>query len=199
MVDRGLSIDHTTIYRWVQQYAPEIKKRSRGLFRPTNDSYRVDETYIKVKGQWKYLYRAVNSEGDTIDFMPSAKRDRKAAERFLKRVLKAEHAWPPRVINGDQNAAYPPAVDNLKAEGVLDESCQLRTCKYLNNIIEQDHRTVKRLSKAGIGFKFFSTGCRTINGYETMHMIRKDQVMGIAKEAIKEQGIFIKELFGIAA
>ena len=153
MVDRGLSIDHTTIYRWVQQYAPEIKKRSRGLFRPTNDSYRVDETYIKVKGQWKYLYRAVDSEGDTIDFMLSAKRDRKAAERFLKRALKAEHAWPPRVIDVDQNAAYPAAVDNLKAEGVLDESCQLRTCKYLNNIIEQDHRTVKRLSIAGLGFK----------------------------------------------
>jgi len=184
MVDRGLSINHTTIYRWVQQYAPEIKKRSRGSFRSTNDSYRVDETYIKVKGLWKYLYRAVDSEGDTIDFMLSAKRDQKAAERFFRRALKAEHAWPPRVINVDKNAAYPPAVENLKAQGILDENCELRRCKYLNNIIEQDHRNVKRLSRAGLGFKSFSTARRTIDGYETMHMIRKGQVMGIEKGAI---------------
>jgi transposase-like protein len=199
MIDRGLFIDHTTIYRWVQHYAPEIKKKSRSLFRPTNDSYRVDEIYIKVKGRWKYLYRAVDSEGDTIDFMLNAKRDQKAAERFFKRALKTEHAWPPRVINVDQNAAYPPAVDNLKAQGVLDENCELRRCKYLNSIIEQDHRNVKRLTRAGLGFKSFSTARRTIDGYETMHMIRKGQVMGIEKRAIKEQAIFIEELFGIAA
>lgn len=141
----------------------------------------------------------MDSEGDTIDFMLSAKRDQKAAERFFKRALKTEHASPPRVINVDQNAAYPPAVDNLKAQEVIDANCELRRCKYLNNIIEQYHRTVKRLSRAGLGFTSFSTARRTIDGYETMHMIRKGQVMGIAKEAIKGQGIFIEELFGIAA
>jgi transposase-like protein len=99
----------------------------------------------------------------------------------------------------DQNVAYPPAVADLKEEEVLDESCQLRTCKYLNNIIEQDHRAIKRLSRAGLGFKSFSTARRTIDGYETMNMIRKGQVIGITKGTIKKQEAFIEAMFGIAA
>ncbi len=140
MVDRGLYVDHTTICRWVLRYAPEMKKKCRKLLRLTNDSYRVDETYIKVKGHWKYLYRAVDSDRNTIDFMLAATRDQKAAERFFRKALKVEHAHTPRVINVDKNPAYPPSVEKLKEEEVLDESCQLRQCKYLNNVIEQDHR-----------------------------------------------------------
>src|SRR5262245_60791813 len=108
--ERGLSLDHTTIYRWVQAYTPEPEKRIRPHLRPINDSYRVDETYIKVKGAWKYLYRAVDSTGQTIDFLLSAKREARAAKRFFRKMLKAASHSYPRVINVDKNPAYPPAV-----------------------------------------------------------------------------------------
>ena len=101
MLERGLKVDHSTIYRWVHDYSPQIEERTRRYLRPTNDSWRVDETYIKVNGEWKYLYRAVDSEGNTLDFMLSAKRDQKAAKRFLKKVLKARQNQKPRVINVD--------------------------------------------------------------------------------------------------
>ena len=111
MRERGLSLDHTTIYRWVQAYAPELEKRIRPHLRLTNDSYRVDETYIKIKGKWKYLYRAVDSTGQTIDFILSAKRDAKTAKRFFRKMLKAAPHSSPRVINVDKNPAYPPAIE----------------------------------------------------------------------------------------
>jgi transposase-like protein len=119
MEERSLTVDHTTIYRWVQRYAPELDKRSRPQLRPTNDSYRVDETYVKIKGKWYYLYRALDSTGQTIDFMLSARRDTKAAKRFFRKMLKAPKHQSPRVINVDRNKAYPPAVEELKEEGVL--------------------------------------------------------------------------------
>ena len=147
MIERGLSVDHTTIYRWVMIYAPDIEKRSRNYLKPTNDSWRVDETYIKVKGQWKYLYRAVDSNGQTLDLMLSAKRDKNAASRFFIKVLKSKHNKQPRVINVDQNPAYPPAIEELKESGILSNECELRQKKYLNNIIEQDHRFPKKLAK----------------------------------------------------
>src|SRR6185436_16495894 len=103
MIERGLSVDHTTIYRWVQAYAPELEKRIRTHLRSTNDSYRVDETYIKIKGAWKYLYRAVDSTGQTFDFMLIAKRDARAAKRFFRKMLKASKHQSPQVINVDQN------------------------------------------------------------------------------------------------
>jgi transposase, IS6 family len=143
MRERGLSIDHTTIYRWVQAYAPELQKRIRPHMRLTNDSYRVDETYVKIKGEWKYLYRAVDSTGQTIDFMLSVKRDARAAKHFFRKMLEAASHSSPRVINVDKNPAYPPAVEQLKGEGTLPNRTQLRWCKYLNNLIEQDHRFIK--------------------------------------------------------
>ena len=109
-IERGIQVDHSTIMRWVHQYSPEIEKKIRRHVRPTNDSWRVDETYIKVKGKWKYFYRAVDSNGDTIDFMLSAKRNRKAAKRFFKKALSSDHNQIPRVITVDKNPAYPPAV-----------------------------------------------------------------------------------------
>ena len=139
------------------QYAPELDKRIRPPKQLTNDSWRVDETYIKVKGVWKYLYRAVDSTGNTLDFMLSAKRDGKAAERFFRQVLKATHTQSPRVITVDKNAAYPKAIETLKADQKLPETTELRQKKYLNNIIEQDHRAIKRLTRAGMGFKSFNT------------------------------------------
>ena len=199
MEERNLTVDHTTIYRWVQRYAPELDKRSRPHLRPTNDSYRVDETYVKIKGQWYYLYRALDSTGQTIDFMLSARRDTKAAKRFFRKMLKAPKHQSPRVINVDQNKAYPPAVEELKEEGVLPIASQLRQSKYLNNIIEQDHRFIKRRVNPGLGFFSFNTARRTIGGYEVTNMIRKVQVEGIGKCDIRGQVRFVESLFKVAA
>ncbi len=187
MLERGLSVDHSTLNRWVQRYAPELDKRCRTHLRPTNDSWRVDETYVEVKGQWKYLYRAVDSKGNTLEFMLSAKRNARAAERFFRKALKAVHNQSPRVINVDKNAAYPSAFDVLKADKTLTETCSLRQNKYLNNIVEQEHRAIKRLVNPGLGFKSFHTAWQTIRGYETMNMIRKGQIQGIEKGDIKGQ------------
>lgn len=197
MMERGLSVDHTTIYRWVMIYAPEMEQRTRKYLKPTNDSWRVDETYIKVKGQWKYLYRAVDSNGNTLDFMLSAKRDHQAAKRFFKKVLKARHNQQPRVINVDKNAAYPIAVEELKQEEFLSQSCELRQQKYLNNIIEQDHRFTKKLAKHKMYFQYFHTAWRTLRGYEIMNGIRKGQIENIAKGDILGQRDFVHSLFEI--
>ena len=173
MLERGLSVDHTTLYRWVQHYAPELDKRCRPYLKTTNDSYRVDETYIKVKGEWKYLYRAVDSEGNTIDFLLCARRDARAAERFFRKALRAVHTTQPRVINVDQNAAYPPAFEALQQDGALSPSCTLRPVAYLNNIIEQDHRRVKQRIYPMLGFKRFRNATVVIKGIELAQRIRK--------------------------
>jgi len=197
MAERGLSVDHTTIYRWVQRYAPELDKRCRPHLKACNDSWRVDETYLKIKKGWMYLYRAVDSEGNTLEFLLSATRDAEAAKRFFLKALhstagSAPQARPveeqvapptgpadstttsaPRVINVDKHAAYPKAIADLKARGVLPERVELRQVKYLNNIVEQDHRFIKRLVKPGMGFFSFETAERTLQGYEVLNMIRK--------------------------
>ena len=197
--ERGLDIHHTTVFRWVQEYSPELNKRLRSHLRPTNDSWRVDETYIKVKGKDKYLYRAVDSQGLTLDFLLSAKRDAKAAKRFFRKILKAIHTSSPRVITVDKNPAYPKAIKELKAAKKLPEGVKLRQIKYLNNIVEQDHRAIKRLVKPGMGFGSFPTARRTISGYEIMNMIRKGQVIGVPRGAIKERLVFIHQIFGVTA
>jgi transposase-like protein len=197
--ERGLAVDHTTIFRWVQRYAPELDKRCRPQLKATNDSYRVDETYIKIKKQWHYLYRAVDSMGATLDFMLSATRDADAAERFFRQVLQASHARTPRVITVDKNAAYPPAFEALQQEGILPAPCVLRQCKYLNNVVEQDHRFVKRRVNPGLGFGAFATAQRTIQGYEAMHMLCKGQIKGIAKRDVLAQNRVINQLFGLVA
>lgn len=178
-------------------YAPQIEQKARKHLKSTNDSWRVDETYIKVKGKWKYLYRAVDSNGNTLEFMFSAKRDTQAAKRFFKKVLKAKHSKQPRVINVDKNAAYPPAIEELKQEGILSTECELRQKKYLNNIIEQDHRFPKKLAKYKSYFQFFHTAWRTLRGYEIMNAIRKDQIENIAQGDVLGQRDFIHSLFGI--
>jgi len=197
--ERGLDVHHTTIFRWVQQYAPELDKRCRPYLRPTNDSWRVDETYIKVKGQWKYLYRAVDSQGKTLDFLLTAKRDAQAAKRFFRKMLKAMHTQTPRVITVDKNPAYPKAIDELKAKKELPKKVKLRQKKYLNNIVEQDHRGIKRLVKPGMGFGSFNTARRTLRGYEIMNMMRKGQIRGVEKGAVVERLEFINQIFGVAA
>lgn len=199
MRERGLHVDHTTIYRWVQCYAPELEQRCKPHLKATNDSWRVDETYIKIKKTWMYLYRAVDSDGNTLEFLLSATRDAEAAKRFFSKTLGASHTVTPRVINVDKNAAYPKALGGLKAEGIVPESCELRQVKYLNNIVEQDHRFIKRRVKPGLGFFSFETAWRTLQGYEIMHMIRKGQMLGVEKGDSMEQVAFISGLFGVAA
>ena len=132
--ERGIKVNHSTIFRWVQQYRPELERRCRPHLRLTNDSWRVDETYIEVKGKWKYLYRAVDSKGNTLDFLLTANRNAQAAKRFFRKALSAVHTQEPRVINVDKNAAYPKAIDELKEKQELPEQVELRQNKYLNNI-----------------------------------------------------------------
>ena len=197
--ERGLDIHYTTVFRWVQEYGPELDKRCRPHLRPTNDSWRVDETYIKVKGKQKYLYRAVDSDGHTLDFLLTAKRDTETAKRFLRKALNSVHTQEPRVINVDKNAAYPKAIDELKADEELSLQVELRQNKYLNNRIEQDHRAIKRLVKPGMGFGSFNTARRTIKGYEIMNMLRKGQVKKVEKGAVRERVLFMHQIFGVAA
>ena len=199
MQERGVAVDHTTIYRWVQAYSPELDKRCRRHLKLTNDSWRVDETYLKIKGRWKYLYRAVDSDGNTLDFLLTAKRDAKAAKRFLRKVLNASHTIAPRVITVDKNAAYPPAIEALKADESLPNSTETRQRKYLNNLVEQDHRFIKRRTRPGLGFGSFNTARRTLKGYEAMNMIRKGQIKDAEKGNVIEQISFINQIFGIAS
>ena len=175
LAERGVHADHVTVWRWVQRYAPEMERRLRKRLKPTNDSWRVDETYIRVKGKWVYLYRAVDSTGATIDFLLSAKCDAAAAERFLAKALGGANHPAPRVINTDKHAAYPPAIVRLKAEAALEENCHHRPVQYLNNVLEQDHRAIKRRVRASQHFRSFWGAWRTIAGYEAVHMIRKGQ------------------------
>jgi transposase-like protein len=182
LAERGLHADHVTIWRWVQRYAPDLEKRLRKRLNATNDSWRVDETYVRVKGQWRYLYRAVDSSGATLDFLLTATQDAEAARRFLAKALGRQNHPKPRVIHTDGHRAYPPALERLKAEGVLDETCRHRVGRYLNNLVEQDHRAIKRRVKASQHFRSFWGAWHTLAGYEAIHMIRKGQAFGRSSE-----------------
>jgi transposase-like protein len=199
MAERGLWVDHTTIYRWVQHYAPILEKRCRAKLKPTNDSWRVDETYIKVKGAWMYLYRAVDSTGDTVEFMLSLSRNATAAKRFFRKALRARHTVAPRVINVDKNPSYPKAIGKLKKKGTLSPGCELRPVRYLNNLIEQDHRFIKWRVNPGLGFWSFDTAWRTIQGYEATHQLRKGQIKWTTRGDIQSQLRFVSRAFGLAA
>ncbi|WP_243526916.1 IS6 family transposase [Bacillus pseudomycoides] len=198
MEERGLSIAHTTIMRWVHQYGPELDERVRRYLKTTNDSWRVDETYVKVKGQWMYLYRAVDSEGNTIDFYLSESRDKQAAKLFFKKALAASHICKPRVITVDKNPAYPVAIQELKEEKRMPEGIQIRRVKYLNNIVEQDHRFIKKRVRLMLGFKSFRTATYILSGIEEMHMMKKKQLHQGVKSAHNQKD-FIDKLFGIAS
>ncbi|USK36774.1 IS6 family transposase (plasmid) [Bacillus sp. F19] len=198
MEERGLSMAHTTIMRWVHQYGPELDERVRRCLKPTNDSWRVDETYLEVKGQWIYLYRAVDSEGNTIDFYLSKARNKQAAKRFFKKALAFSHVSKPRVITVDKNPAYPSAIQELKEEKQMPEGIQLRQVKYLNNIVVQDHRFIKKRIRPMLGLKSLRTAKRIIAGIEAMHMIKKRQTLQREK-SVQNQKEFIHKLFELAS
>jgi IS6 family transposase len=197
--ERCLEADHTTVWRWVQRYGPELEKRLRRHLKLTNKSWRCDETYIKVKGHWCYLYRAIDSAGATIDFLLSAKRDADAAKRLFRKALKDQSHPQPRVINTDLAPIYPSAIAAIKKEGTLRGRCRHRPVQYLNNIIEQDHRAIKRRVNAKQGFREFHAARRTIQGYEAIHMLRKGQVRWVSGTDVRRQNQFINKVFELAA
>jgi transposase, IS6 family len=194
MRERGL-----TVWRWVQRYAPEINKRIRQHLKLGGASYRVDETYIKVGKSCKYLYRAVDSTGKTIEFMLSAKHDVSAAKRFFKKMMRADHRRLPFTIGVDKNAAYPEAFTSSQKEKILPHDCKLRRVKYLNNIIEQDDRFIKKRVCACLGYRSFDTAERTLQGVEAVNMMRKGQVNRLDRGDAMGQAKFVESLFHVAA
>lgn len=172
MQERGVFVDHSTVHRWAMKVLPVLAAVFRRRKRPVGSSWRMDETYIKVTGQWKYLYRAVDKSGDTVDFLLTAKRDKAAARRFLERAINLHDV--PEKITIDKSGANTAAIDDIKADAGLD--IERRQIKYLNNIVEQDHRGVKRITQPMLGFKSFRSARILIAGIETMHMILKGQM-----------------------
>jgi transposase-like protein len=174
MAERGLSVAHTTIVRWVQRYAPAFEKRWKRFAQAVGPSWRVDETYVKIRGEWCYLYRAVDQAGRTVDFRLSAKRNVTAAKGFFRKAIKGQQCAP-QTITLDGYAASHRAVRELKADGLLPADTKRHSSKYLNNLIEQDHRGVKQRIAVMLGFKWFKNAAITIAGVELMHRIRKGQ------------------------
>lgn len=162
-------------------------------------SFRVDETYIKVGKTCKHLYRAADKEGQTIEFMLSAKRDVSAAKRFFKKMMRADHRRLPFSISVDQNAAYLEAFSTSQEERVAPEDCQLRRVKYLNNVLEQDRGFIKKKLRAAQCFMGFHTAERTLEGIDAMNMIRKGQVKRLSGNDAQGQAMFVASLFQIAA
>jgi transposase-like protein len=174
MAERGLSMVHTTIMRWVHHYAPEFERRWNRFARPVGHSWRVDETYVRISGKWSYLYRAVDREGKTVDFRLSSKRDVGAAKAFFRKAIKRQGSAP-RTITLDGYAASHRAVREMQTDGQIPDDTKLRSSKYLNNLIEQDHRGVKLRLGPMLGFKWFRTAEITISGIELLRRIHKGQ------------------------
>lgn len=173
MGERGIELAHTTILRWVQQYTPEFQKRWDRFARTIGGSWRMDETYIRVKGEWMYLYRAVDKAGKTVDFYLSRKRDVNAAKAFLRRAMKGQRV--PAKITLDAYAASHRAVADLKKDSELPKRVKIRSSKYLNNIVEQDHRRIKHRLRPMLGLKSFRTASVVIGGIELAEKIKKGQ------------------------
>ncbi len=191
MEERGIGVDHSTINRWVLKFTPSIEKEFRKKKRPIGQSWRMDETYVSVKGEWKYLYRAVDKQGLTIDFILTAKRDWNAALRFLNKAIKFRKK--PSKINIDKSGANKAGIRIYNQEN--GKRIKIRQCKYLNNIIEQDHRFIKKKIRPMLGFKSFRSARITLGGIETVHMIRKGQM----KQRVGQHQTFAQQFFSLAA
>jgi putative transposase len=179
MAEREIGVDHSTVHRWVVKVVPLFEKTFRKHKRPVGRSWRVDETYIKVKGSWKYLYRAVDKAGNTIDFLFRAKRDRAAARRFFEKAIGQNGS--PETITIDKSGSNLATLNAVNAE--RETSIEVRQIKYLNNIVEQDHRAIKRRIRPMLGFKDFNCARVILIGIELMHMIKKGQMKCSSKTA----------------
>ena len=187
MAERGVIVDHSTLNRWVVRYSPLIAAEAHKRKTPTAKSWRMDETYIKVKGKWVYLYRAVDKHGQTLDFMLSETRDEAAATEFFAQTV-ASNGWPDRVVI-DKSGANNAGLENMNLLLALSGWCwliEVLQVKYLNNIVEQDHRFIKRITRQMKGFKSFDAAAATLAGIETAHMIRKDQFDTAGKPAFEQ-------------
>ena len=190
LVERGVSVHHSNVFRWVMKYVPKLEKRFREHKKPVGRSWRMDETYVRVGGEQKYLYRAVDKEGNTVEFLLTARRNAKAARRYLRKAMRT--SGRPLKINIDKSAASTAAI---KAHNKESRSrVHLRRVKYLNNIVEQDHRPVKRKMRAMMGFKKFHTARITIAGIEMVNMLRKGQM----RSPDGEQTNWVDQFFSLA-
>ena len=191
MQERGVFVDHATVHRWALKILPVLAGTFRRRKRPVGSSWRMDETYVKVAGQWKYLYRAVDRDADTVDFLLTAKRDKAAARRFLERAI-GRHDVPAK-ITIDKSGANTAAIESFQA----DSGCEieLRQIKYLNNIVEQDHRAIKRIIRPMLGFKVFRCARIILDGIETMHMIKKGQLDCPAGQVVSDASKFYSLAF----
>ena len=173
MEERGVSVDHATINRWVLKYSPQLEAAFHHHKRPVGKSWRMDETYIRIKGEWRYLYRAVDKHGQTIDFLLAEHRDQEAALRFLKKAIR-RHGVPEKITIDGSDANEAAIKRYNEAHGTAIE---IRQIKYLNNMVEQDHRVVKRITRPMLGFKSFAAAHDTLVGIELMHMLKKGQMV----------------------
>jgi transposase-like protein len=189
MDERGVRVDHATINRWVVKFSPLLLKAARIHRTAVGKRWRLDETYIRVRGQWKYLYRAVDKAGHTVDFLLTAKRDKAAALRFLRRAIDGNGV--PVKVTIDCSGANAAALAAYNVDA--DDTVEIRQCKYRNNIVEQDHRFVKQKTRAALGFKTFRTARATIMGIELVHMIRKGQVRPL------DNGTDAQQFYALAA
>jgi putative transposase len=192
MRERGVHVDHATVNRWVVKYSPHLEEAFHRRKRPVWVSWRMDETYIKIKGAWRYLYRAVDKQGQTIDFLLTKQRDQEAAQRFLKKAI-CRHGVPAK-ITIDGSEANEAAINRYNEEH--GTAIEIRQIKYLNNIIEQDHRAVKRVTRPMLGFKAFEAAQATLAGIELMHMLKKRQLI---VEAGDESLTAAEQFYALAA
>jgi putative transposase len=192
MGERGVEVDHSTIHRWVIKYSPQLEEAFHRRKRLVGRSWRMDETYIRVKGEWRYLYRAVDKQGQAIDFLLTEHRDTEAALRFLKKAIH-RHGVPETItIDGsDANEAAIKSYNEGHGTNII-----IRQVKYLNNIVEQEHRGVKRMTRPMLGFKSFDAAQDTLVGIELMHMLKKRQMV---VEAGEESLTAAKLFYSLAA
>jgi transposase-like protein len=182
----------------VQRYAPEIEKRIRQYQGSRSGSWRVDDTYVRIGGRWKYLFRAVDKHGQFIDSMLSDRRDTGAAYRFLRKALRTIKVFPPSSITTDKLASYPKAIQRLQDEGLLSKNVEHRTSRYLNNIIEADHGALKRVIRLTRGFQQMKTARAALKGFEVMRMIRRGHCV-LARRGATGEIRLVNQLFGLAA
>jgi putative transposase len=172
MAERSVFVDHATVHRWSLKILPVLAKAFRSRERTVGKRWRINETYINLRGRWKYLYRSVDRDGDTVDFLSTARRDEAAARRFLERALNLHGR--PHTITIDKSGANTAAIGGYNADHKM--AINLRQFKYLNNIVEQDHRAIKRATRPMLGFKSWHSARILLAGIGTMHMIRKRQL-----------------------
>ncbi|WP_429290610.1 IS6 family transposase [Paraburkholderia sp. CI3] len=184
MAERGIEVDHSTVHRWAIKILPVLEKAFRRHKRPVGRSWRMDETYVKIRGEWRYLYRAVDKEGNTVDFLLRARRDKIAAQRYFEKSIN-QHGLP-QTVTIDGSSANLAALEAINAG--LETPIKVRQTKHLNNIVEQDHRAIKRLVKPMMGYKDFRCARIILSGIEIMHMIRKRQMKdaGIPRTAAEQ-------------